>query len=74
MKPSTALCLAALRASHGAWISGNELAHASGWRFSARVYELRAEGYVIERRSSRNGWAVDEYRLVESEQLRLGVA
>lgn len=64
MKPSTTRCLMALL-SAGGWISGNALADAVGWRYSARIYELRAEGYTIERRSARNGSAVDEYRIVQ---------
>jgi hypothetical protein len=74
MKPSTERCLARLRAAEGAWISGNALADAVGWRYGARLYELRAAGFVIERRSSKRS-AVDEYRIVEHPvQLELGVA
>lgn len=72
MKPSAQKALNALRAGHG-WISGNELAEAVGWRYSARLYELRAMGYVIERRSVR-GRPVDDYRIVEKpEQLSIAL-
>lgn len=74
MKPSAARCLQRLRQAGGSWVSGNELAEAVGWRYSARLYELRAEGFTIERRSSRNGSAVDDYRIVEpAEQLRIAL-
>ena len=72
MKPSTSRALAALQ--HGQWTSGNELARVCGWRFSARLFELRAAGYRIERRSSRTS-AVDDYRLVvEPVHTEMGLA
>jgi biotin operon repressor len=64
MKPSTSRVLARLVMADGQWISGNELARAVGWRYGARVYELRQLGYTIERRSAPNGSPVDEYRIV----------
>ena len=75
MKPTARRALYVLRAADGAWLSGNRIAEVAGFRFGARLFELRAEGYTIERRSAPNGNATDEYRLVEKpEQLELGVA
>ena len=75
MKPTCKAVLARLRAADGAWISGNRLFEVGGTRYGARVFELRhLHGHVIERRSARNGSAVDEYRLVEQpEQLRIAL-
>jgi biotin operon repressor len=73
MKPSARRVLDCLRAADGAWISGNRIvADGGGWRYSARIHELRAAGYDIERRSVR-GSSVDEYKLVEQLQLELAV-
>jgi len=73
MKPSTTRALHLLRSVNGGWLSGNRLAEVAGYRFGARLEELRRlYGVTIERRSSPNGSAVDEYRIpVENEQLRL---
>ncbi len=76
MKPTARHALELLRSVDGAWISGNRIAEVAGYRFSARLHELRSvEGFTIERRSSPNGSPVDDYRIVEKpEQLTLGVA
>jgi len=72
--PSARKALMALRAAGGGWISGNRLADAAGYRFSARLHELRAAGYVIERRTAADGSPVDWYRLVEKpEQMRMAI-
>lgn len=73
LKPTAARCLARLRHANGAWVPGRELAEVSGYRFGGRIFELRAAGFVIERRSSRTS-AVDEYRIVEQRQLTLDEA
>ena len=75
MKPTCKAVLDRLRAADGAWISGNRLFEVGGTRYGARVFELRhLYGHAIERRSARNGSAVDEYRLVtEPEQLRIAL-
>jgi hypothetical protein len=73
MKPSCARTLARLRAAHGQWVPGLALAmpDTGGLRFGGRIHELRHDfGYTIERRSSKRS-SVDEYRLVEPEQLTL---
>ena len=70
MKPTAKRALALLRSVDGAWISGNRLAEVAGYRFGGRLYELRAMGHVIERRSAPNGNAVDEYRLVPRQPER----
>jgi hypothetical protein len=51
------------------WISGNTLVAAgAGYRFSARIYELRKAGHVIEERPDPSGRsAVHEYRLVVAD-------
>ena len=54
------------------WVSGNFLAIHAGYRFGARIHELRTDGYVIERSTDPRS-AVDQYRLVESVQLELPV-
>jgi hypothetical protein len=55
-----------LRDHANEWISGNTLVAAgAGYRFSARIYELRKAGHVIEERPDPSGRsAVHEYRLV----------
>jgi hypothetical protein len=76
MKPTCKAVLDRLKSADGGWVPGNALADAAGWRFSARIYELRQMGHVIERRSDPRS-AVDQYRLVvPDEQLTLleGVA
>jgi hypothetical protein len=53
------------------WVSGTDLAFAGGgFRFGARIAELRKAGHVIERRPSKRS-AVHEYRLVEEMMLQL---
>jgi hypothetical protein len=53
-----------LRDRANEWISGNTLVAAgAGYRFSARIYELRKAGHVIEERKAADS-AVSEYRLV----------
>lgn len=60
-----------LRAHANDWVSGNLLVEAgSGWRYSARIYELRKAGHVIEERPSKVS-AVHDYRLVLGEPLSL---
>lgn len=45
-----------LRENANSWTSGNALVEAgSGWRFSARIYELRQAGHVIEERPDPTG-------------------
>jgi hypothetical protein len=57
-----------LRDHANEWISGNTLVAAgAGYRFSARIYELRKAGHVIEERKSTDGSAVHEYRLVVAD-------
>jgi hypothetical protein len=55
-----------LRERANEWTSGNTLVAAgAGYRFSARIYELRQAGHVIEERPDPTGKsAVHEYRLV----------
>ena len=53
-----------LRERANEWTSGLMLVEAgAGWRYSARIHELRQAGHVIERRRSL-GSAVWDYRLV----------
>jgi hypothetical protein len=53
-----------LRERANEWVSGMTLVNlGAGWRYSARIHELRQAGHVIERRRS-VGSAVWEYRLV----------
>jgi biotin operon repressor len=61
-----------LRYADGGWLSGIALADVGGYRFGARIHELRQDGYVIERRTDPHS-AVDQYRLVESVQLRIAL-
>lgn len=58
--------LAALRARPNQWLSGHDLVDAGGgWRYGARVYELRQAGHVIEERRDPTGrTSVGQYRLV----------
>ena len=55
-----------LREHVNEWISGNDLVAAGvGWRYSARLYELRQAGHVIEERPDPEGrTSVHQYRLV----------
>jgi hypothetical protein len=55
-----------LRDHANEWISGNTLVAAgAGYRFGARIYELRQAGHRIEERPDPAGRsAVHEYRLV----------
>lgn len=61
--------LAALSARPNAWVSGLTLVEAgSGWRYSARIWELRQAGHVIEERPDpEKRSAVHQYRLVLQE-------
>ncbi len=76
MSPSTRRALELLRSVDGAWVSGNRIADVAGYRFGARLEELRRlEGITIERRRDPTGGPVSWYRIpVEDEQLTLGVA
>jgi biotin operon repressor len=57
-----------LRDHANEWVSGNTLVAAgAGYRFSARIYELRKAGHVIEERKSTGRSAVHEYRLVVAD-------
>lgn len=58
--------LAALQARPNQWLAGHELVEAGGgWRYGARIYELRAQGHVIEERRDPSGrTSVGQYRLV----------
>jgi hypothetical protein len=57
-----------LRDHANEWISGNTLVAAgAGYRFGARIYELRKAGHVIEERPDPSGAAVHEYRLVVAD-------
>lgn len=62
-----------LRENANSWVSGNTLVEAgSGWRYSARIAELREAGHRIESRRSK-GSAVWEFRLLLGDQLALGL-
>ena len=62
-----------LREAEGRWLSGLALAEVGGYRFGARILELRADGYAIQRRPSPRS-AVHEYRLVpQDEQLSIAL-
>ena len=53
-----------LREHANEWVSGSQLVEAGvGWRYSARLYELRKAGHVIEERPDPNS-AIHQYRLV----------
>ena len=53
-----------LRERANEWTSGLMLVEAgAGWRYSARIHELRQAGHNIEQRASKSS-AVHEYRLV----------
>ena len=71
--------LSALSARPNQWVSGLTLVEAgSGWRYSARIYDLRQAGYVIEERPDpEKRSAVSQYRLVVAEvapgQIPLGL-
>lgn len=59
------LVYAVLRDHANEWVSGNDLVAAgSGYRYSARLYELRQAGHVIEERPDPSGSAIHQYRLV----------
>ena len=66
--------LAALMAHPNQWVSGRDLVDAGGgWRYGARVYELRKQGHVIEERPEPDSESrVGQYRIVvEPEQTSL---
>lgn len=68
------IVLAALKARANEWVSADELVAAgSGWRYAARVWELRQAGHRIEERRDPTGrHATGQYRLiVEPEQTLL---
>lgn len=49
MKPRTARLLTLLES--GRWVCGDDLAlEGIGWRFGARIHELRQDGYMVESR------------------------
>ena len=53
-----------LREHANEWVSGSALVEAGvGWRYSARLYELRQAGHVIEERPDPNS-SIHQYRLV----------
>ena len=53
-----------LRERANEWVNGNDLVAAgAGYRFGARIHELRQAGHDIEERSSKSS-AVHDYRLV----------
>ena len=53
-----------LREHANEWVSGSKLVEAGvGWRYSARLYELRQAGHVIEERPDPNS-SIHQYRLV----------
>ena len=58
-----------LRNRANEWISGKLLVDAgSGWRYSARIYELRQAGHVIEERADPTGASsIHEYRMVVAD-------
>ena len=59
------LAYAVLHQHANQWISGIALVEAGvGYRYSARINELRQAGHVIEERRSPGKSAVHEYRLV----------
>jgi hypothetical protein len=66
VKPTCKRVLERLRAAESGWVRGLDLAapDVGGLRFGGRIHELRAMGYVIERRSDPRS-SVDQYRLVE---------
>lgn len=68
MKPSCKRVLDELRLYAGGWVRGTELAAVGGFRFGARIHELRQMGYHIEARSDPTS-AVDMYRLVPEGQM-----
>lgn len=66
---------AVLRDRANEWVSANDLVDAgSGWRYAARVYELRAAGHVIEERADPTGRTrVAQYRLVVPDARQLSL-
>lgn len=59
-----ALVYAILRDHANEWVSGATLVEAgAGWRYAARIHELREAGHVIESRPDPAS-AVHQYRLV----------
>lgn len=62
-----------LRDNAGMWVSGKVLVEAgAGWRFGARIHELRQAGHRIERKADPDS-AIDMYRLVIAEQIDFGL-
>lgn len=61
-------CNAALELlSDGRWHSARELTECSGWRYSARLHDLKKQGYVIERQTLDH--QLYHYRLVPQGDL-----
>ena len=61
------IVLSVLRQHANEWTPGQRFVEAgAGWRYSARIHELRAQGHQIEHRPSERS-AVHEYRLVVAE-------
>ena len=60
------IAYAVLRERANEWVSGNLLVEAGvGWRYSARIDELRKHGHVIQSRRDPSGLTrIWEYRLV----------
>jgi hypothetical protein len=69
LKPSARRVLAALQASGSTGATTHELGQANigGFRFGARIHELRAAGYRIVERRERTGSS--RYTLIDPEQL-----
>ena len=63
------IVLSVLREHANQWVSGKTLVDAgSGWRYSARIYELRKAGHRIEERPDpEHRSATHEYRLVVAD-------
>ena len=53
--------------SDGRWHSARELTEVAGWRYSARLHELREDGYKIERQTLDH--QLFHYRLLPGERL-----
>ena len=58
--------LAALMARPNEWLSGKALVDAGGgWRYGARIHELRQAGHIIEERPDpEHRTSVGQYRIV----------
>lgn len=69
MKPATRRVLRALQAAGGRGMTTHDLCqpHVGGVRFSARLYEIRAEGYQIKSQRERAGST--RYVLIDPPEL-----